>query len=267
MKHLPDHPVSTAAQRVKYIRKANKISQIEMSKIMGVSQSTLSQVENGNYDISFDSIKKISKKFNIDCNWLIMGKGDMFITAESEKKEEKEKSEDARLVGEQGIPLVAGEAIAGYIESKGSNDFVSTLDTYRLPNFNDDRERRIFEMPDKSMMPIFREGDYLVAGRQQDSAPLPNGTLAVVINGKNLYVSRLYKYAERENYYVLKQENGATEANIIAKSDIEEVWEISGRITRHADEKFLRNDADSIEIMKRDLDDLKNKIHFLLKGQ
>ena len=59
--------------RIKDIRKLNKLSQGEFSEKIGIKQSPLSQIENGKILPSIDTLDTIRRVFNISLDWLIGG--------------------------------------------------------------------------------------------------------------------------------------------------------------------------------------------------
>ncbi|MCQ4922963.1 helix-turn-helix domain-containing protein [Tissierella carlieri] len=61
-------------ERIKKIRKSIKMSQIEFSKKIGISQGTLSEIENGNNNPSIETLIKIKEMTNLDIDEIIYGK-------------------------------------------------------------------------------------------------------------------------------------------------------------------------------------------------
>lgn len=69
--------------RVKIVRKLNKLNQKTFANIIGISQTHISKIE-ANKDIPSDKILRlISMEFNIDFNWLKEGIGVMELTDNS----------------------------------------------------------------------------------------------------------------------------------------------------------------------------------------
>lgn len=60
-------------ERIREIRKRNQMSQIEFSNQIGVSQGTLSELEQNKYNPSLETILAIIKVFNINATWLLFG--------------------------------------------------------------------------------------------------------------------------------------------------------------------------------------------------
>ena len=65
-------------QRITRVRKHKGMSQKEFSAIIGVSQSYLSEVENGKSKPSLELLSGIVNRFNdINADWLLTGRGEM----------------------------------------------------------------------------------------------------------------------------------------------------------------------------------------------
>lgn len=62
----------TLGQRIKNVRKRNKLNQVEFAKIIGVSQGTLSELEKDKYNPSIETIISIHKNFRVDLEWLLV---------------------------------------------------------------------------------------------------------------------------------------------------------------------------------------------------
>ncbi|WP_338540651.1 helix-turn-helix domain-containing protein [Paenibacillus tundrae] len=63
--------MTSIGEKLKYIRKLNKLNQTEFSQMIGVSQGALSELEKDKYKPSVDTIIALKKKFNIDLEWFI----------------------------------------------------------------------------------------------------------------------------------------------------------------------------------------------------
>ena len=77
----------TINQRLKNIRIFYNLSQAEFSEMFNVKQATISQIEGVKIMPSLDIIISILYKFNeINCNWLLTGKGEMFVSVKEKSK-------------------------------------------------------------------------------------------------------------------------------------------------------------------------------------
>ncbi|BDF59216.1 hypothetical protein CE91St36_20330 [Christensenellaceae bacterium] len=67
-------------KRIKEIRRALGLNQMEFAKRLGLSQSSLAMIEVGRRSFSDKHIKLICSAFHINEEWLRSGQGEMFLT-------------------------------------------------------------------------------------------------------------------------------------------------------------------------------------------
>lgn len=66
--------MNTIGKRVKRIRKMNELNQVEFSKIIGVSQGTLSEIEQDKYYPSTETLMAIYTNYGADIHWILFGR-------------------------------------------------------------------------------------------------------------------------------------------------------------------------------------------------
>lgn len=62
------------------VRKALSLTQKDMGKALGLSNSGISNIENGTRNVTDKHLKLLSSILNINENWMRTGKGTMFLT-------------------------------------------------------------------------------------------------------------------------------------------------------------------------------------------
>jgi transcriptional regulator with XRE-family HTH domain len=67
------------SQRLKNLRRSLKYTQEEFSKILHISKPTLVRYEAGERKPDADLLAVLADRFNVNCNWLITGKEEMFL--------------------------------------------------------------------------------------------------------------------------------------------------------------------------------------------
>jgi transcriptional regulator with XRE-family HTH domain len=65
--------------RIKLLRKSLGLSQKDISEKAEINRVYLNRIESGKYNPSFNTIYHILKKFNVSVDWLLTGKGQMFL--------------------------------------------------------------------------------------------------------------------------------------------------------------------------------------------
>jgi transcriptional regulator with XRE-family HTH domain len=84
-----DDEMTTLGERIKRIRKTNQLNQIDFANIIGVSQGTLSELEQDKYKPSMDTLIAIYNNFKVDLQWLIIGSAQHSYSIILSEKEDK----------------------------------------------------------------------------------------------------------------------------------------------------------------------------------
>lgn len=83
-------------KRIRELRKSLNLTMEQFGEKIGVSKSTISNIENGNRNATEHMVKSICREFNVDYGWLTTGAGEMFVDSD----EDFLARVDAILVGE-----------------------------------------------------------------------------------------------------------------------------------------------------------------------
>ena len=69
----------TQGQRIREIRKSLNLTIEKFGKTLGVGKTAISNIENGNRNLTEQMILSISREYNVNQEWLRTGSGEMFI--------------------------------------------------------------------------------------------------------------------------------------------------------------------------------------------
>ncbi len=69
----------TEGERIKQIRKENRMTLEQFGNILGVTKVAISNIENGKRNVTGQMRKSICREFNVDPIWLTTGEGDKHI--------------------------------------------------------------------------------------------------------------------------------------------------------------------------------------------
>lgn len=69
----------TQGQRIRKLRKSLNLTLEKFGKTLGVGKTAISNIENGNRNLTEQMILAISREFNVNQEWLRTGSGEMFI--------------------------------------------------------------------------------------------------------------------------------------------------------------------------------------------
>lgn len=71
-------------ERIRELRKHLNLTMEAFGSRIGVSKSTISNIENGNREATEHMIKSICREFGVDYMWLTSGEGEMFVESDDD---------------------------------------------------------------------------------------------------------------------------------------------------------------------------------------
>lgn len=71
-------------ERIRELRKCLNLTMEAFGERIGVSKSTISNIENGNREATEHMIKSICREFGADYMWLTTGEGEMFVETDDD---------------------------------------------------------------------------------------------------------------------------------------------------------------------------------------
>ena len=74
----------TQNERVKEIRKTLGLTLVKFGERIGVTRGSMSNIENGNRNLTEQMTKSICREFSVDYMWLTTGEGEMFIDTDDD---------------------------------------------------------------------------------------------------------------------------------------------------------------------------------------
>ena len=74
----------TQNERVKEIRKTLGLTLEKFGERIGVTRGSMSNIENGNRNLTEQMTKSICREFSVDYMWLTSGEGEMFIDTDDD---------------------------------------------------------------------------------------------------------------------------------------------------------------------------------------
>lgn len=89
--------------RLKEIRKTKNLTQQELGTVLSVSKQAIANIESGHNNPSIEFISKLIENLDINSNWFISGKGNMFNAAEFNAVKSELRAEVMQILKEEGI--------------------------------------------------------------------------------------------------------------------------------------------------------------------
>ena len=245
----------TLAQRIKILRKQLGMSQTEFATEIGITQTSLSQIEGEKNGISYDVYKAVVSRFNVDPLWLMEGAGEMF-------RSENAKNNSGAIplvvqVGsdeEENIVVVDKKAAAGYLQGQQDPTYIAKLPSFRLPGFYG-KTFRAFEITGDSMLPGIHPGDMVVGAYEEKLDHLRKGHVyVVVLHDGSIVAKRITPLGE--NRYELRSDNTAYDPYAVTGADIAQVWHVDARITKDIE----KPDDDRLSLLEQRLKELEKRM-------
>lgn len=214
-----DNNIVARLQEFMTLKSLNSLS---LSKELGYKSSEkISRLfRENNAKPSYDIIFDISNKFGINGDWLISGRGAMYLESTNNNEErikitERPILKDALRVTSSNningipIPLVTEYAVAGF----GNKDFViaedDVKDYYVIPKFRFNKIDFMIEIHGTSMDPNFKNGDVVAC--------------TILRNSNFMQWNRCYIIATKEQGILLKRLlPGEDTSHLVAVSDNKE---------------------------------------------
>jgi transcriptional regulator with XRE-family HTH domain len=102
------HQIQLVGRKIRELRKEHKLTQVELSSRIGIQQSDLSRMEQGEYRVSLDTLFRILAEFKMSMGEFFEGVAQESITPR-----------DARLVSElRSLPADAQREVEEFIAFK-----------------------------------------------------------------------------------------------------------------------------------------------------
>ncbi len=199
--------MSYIGKNIRFLRKTNKLSQTDLGKKLGKSESAIQMWESGNRSPTMGSVQKLSELFNVGINDLMnkdmqLNNTNEYLSFDNIFKIEKKKFPMLGTVA-CGEPIYADEDRESYvmIGTDINADFCLKCQGDSMINAR------------------IHDGD-IVFVRKQDI--VNNGDIAVVIIDNETTLKRFYYYKE-QNMVILKPENPKYEDIILTNEQLEQV--------------------------------------------
>ena len=74
----------TQGERIRELRKTLGMTMEKFGEKIGVTKSTISNIENGNRNATEHMVKSICREYNVDYIWLTTGEGKMFVDSDDD---------------------------------------------------------------------------------------------------------------------------------------------------------------------------------------
>lgn len=152
--------LNNIGDRLREVRVQSALNVSELSRMIGVPYKSISNYEKGERKPTVEYLALISEHLGVNTEWLLFGKGPMFITEESNKKYDLCSSDYAY------IPIYDIRAAAGHgciVDQETVIDhFAFKLDWFNNNICGSKKDLVIFTAHGESMEPTIKNGDLIM---------------------------------------------------------------------------------------------------------
>jgi phage repressor protein C with HTH and peptisase S24 domain len=240
---------------VKFIISENpKTKKSEIAKIVGIGNSTFSEILKKRMNVSVEVLALLSIHYKFSLEWLINGIGGM-------KKEEEHVKPAAAIShtpqvitidkhNEDNIVMVAESAAAGYLGGFGDPEYIGKLPAYSLPNLRNGIFR-MFQVAGFSMLPTLHHHSIVVGQFVENwQCDIKDNRVYVLVTKKNgIVVKRCLNRLEKYGNLYCKSDNRSEFPSFrLEEKDISEIWEVKTALIHDlADPADLHDKVNNLE--------------------
>lgn len=176
-------------QRVKGFAKQKGLNETQLANLLGMSQRTINNYMNNSRKISYEFIESLIRTFGLNANWLLSGKGEMYIDSTPTLLYEKVKGAVPYYAD---LPVSAGDqglSTIGHREEKPTGYML-------IPNVS---AEEIFPVIGCSMLPRIKPGDIIGINRVNRWENVDPDKIYMIITRDDRMIKRLRIDSDNED--------------------------------------------------------------------
>ncbi len=247
------------AKNLKYLRKANKISQQELADILGLKRTTLGDYERSTSNPSIQTLIQLAEHFDITVDQLLKDKiynNEYTIVEDSNQKIlaiSVDKSNNNL------IDLVESKAEAGYLSSFQDPEYIKDLPKISIPGLVGDTYRA-FEINGDSMLPI-TSGSIIICSYVEHLDQTKDGKTYIVISKSEGLVYKRIKKDLKNTRLILQSDNEHYLPYDISLSDISELWQYHAHISFSDNKPVVEELKEQLSDMEKQIKEIKARLN------
>ena len=222
------------SKNLKFLRLRRKKSQTDLAVELEITRTTLSGYER-NVQPPFRTLIRISEYFNVSLDALV--KYNLEVLSEFQLSQ-IEKGFDIDITGnklrlltitiddkgKENIELVPVKAQAGYTNSYGDLEFISSLPRFKLPFLPENKTYRTFQIKGDSMLPI-PENSWITCSYLENWEYIKNGKAYIIVTKNDGIVFKLVYNQLKDGTLLLVSSNRNYNPYEIQISQVLEIWQ------------------------------------------
>ncbi len=240
-----------STERFSEIRKELGLTQFEMARELGIPKTT-ADIERGRTRLSGWVVCELLRKYNVNPLWMYGWSEDKYLQQKSPDFLPRVVTVDPS--DNENIVLVNARAAAGYPQNLADVSWFQSLPAFDLPipEFRN-ASYRGFQVEGESMLPALYPGDWVLARSVEKIDHVSPNKMYVVVLEDSVMVKKIERPL-RSNNIVLISLNEDYQPYEIKAFQIQELWEVSSKITFRMDTQgergLLRELKESMESLK-----------------
>lgn len=199
---------------LKNLRETFSYSQKRVASELGITQGAYSLIENGQNSITTEHLLTLSKLYSVPTDRILKGSKNAIIMSTNNGF----------------VPLVKVEAHAGFISNRDNEEWLETLEMYKIPGYEPATGQKLFEVEGDSMLPTLMHGDILITQHVEDLSEILDGSVVVIVTDKSVLTKRIKKDLNN-NALILISDNNKYDSISYSVNNIVEVLIVRGKIT------------------------------------
>ena len=189
----------------------------------------LSDIINDKREATVDMLVKVCEVYKVNPTFLLLDTEEPFLSSELIVK------------NTNNISFMSLQAQAEYIRRVGDLSFFFDLPKFSIPDPRLTQGNFVcFETEGDHMEPSFQSGDKVVCvkvDRKFLSQILRNNQVYVIITSDTIYLNRISNELESQGQLALYSDNEYYEPIYVKEEDIEEVWRVEMKLSKHIPKK------------------------------
>ncbi|GAB1359858.1 hypothetical protein MASR1M31_16470 [Porphyromonadaceae bacterium] len=211
---LQNNNNSVKQRLTEYLHEKN-ISKSEFGRSIGVSSAFISSMRKS---IQSDKVQKIALRYpDLNIDWLLYGKGSMFIN----QSETKEKSTDR---DQNLIPIYDIDFCCGDMRRETNEEHI--IGGLSLPNIRKDAV--IITATGDSMSPTINNGDRIILHQVNSWTYFNYGAVYGIVTEEYRLIKRVRKHPSDKNFILLRSENAEYDDIELPIADIRQLFFVDG---------------------------------------
>lgn len=231
--------MDNVGQNIRYLRKKNGLTQDDLAKKIGVSRYKIGSYEEGRASPKLSLLQFIASFFKLSLDALVnaeLWKDEQIIHSNNFNDSIGSLRVLTTVVNESNnerFVIVPEKASAGYTSGYSDPDFIEKLPVFDLPlpEFQNERTYRVFQISGDSMKPI-PSGSYIICEYIADPKEVHyNEPHILVTKNDGIVYKRIEQEASNSKNLLLKSDNPEYKAYTINLTEVLEIWKAVGFIS------------------------------------